>query len=245
MLKAMVDTEKIDKLSWESEYRTVHKLERKLRLKDDEIIRWRLKIPEAQKLFKVADALSVDISELLIVYDTDDKDTIVLHRPKDPNDRWSIKQSDKSVYIITCEKSGRSYIGSSIDAEKRIRNHLIPLSKHKHTNIEMQRDFDEYGADSFEGRVLGTFSYLTGSYLEYLFMYYYGTRNKETGYNYNDNHGNSYKDVCLKDIEMLKERSKEKSMTIEELLSQSRVVLETVRPKTKRRSRCSMTKSKS
>jgi len=51
------------------------------------------------------------------------------------------------VYQIICLATQRSYIGSSIDVEKRIAAHLSALRKNKHVNYDLQQEFTECGGE--------------------------------------------------------------------------------------------------
>lgn len=46
------------------------------------------------------------------------------------------------VYMIRNKKTGRVYIGSSIDIQERIKVHRASLANHHHENRLMQADFD-------------------------------------------------------------------------------------------------------
>ena len=61
------------------------------------------------------------------------------------------------VYIITCEKDGRFYIGASTNPHKRKLEHFNHLRKNKHHNRFLQRAFNKYGEDSFNYTVLEEF----------------------------------------------------------------------------------------
>ncbi len=54
----------------------------------------------------------------------------------------------RDVYAIQHNVTGRIYVGStSKNVNNRYRQHMCALRAGKHTNVEMQRDFDEYGED--------------------------------------------------------------------------------------------------
>lgn len=69
---------------------------------------------------------------------------------------WSKTRS--SVYAIRCEKNGKVYIGISKDPETRLQFHLIELKggRKRLKNPEWQKDFDEFGMDSFKAYILET-----------------------------------------------------------------------------------------
>jgi len=53
------------------------------------------------------------------------------------------------VYKITCLSNERFYIGSSVDVDRRIRQHRNSLLNNAHYNKHLQRAWDKYGQDSF------------------------------------------------------------------------------------------------
>ena len=59
-----------------------------------------------------------------------------------------MKQS--GVYIIINKKSGRRYIGSSVNLRARFKAHLKSLGQGKHANRHLQRAWDHYGEDAFQ-----------------------------------------------------------------------------------------------
>jgi group I intron endonuclease len=53
------------------------------------------------------------------------------------------------LYKITLKINGMCYIGSSINIEKRFKQHLSLLNNNHHTNIYLQRAWNKYGKDNF------------------------------------------------------------------------------------------------
>lgn len=49
------------------------------------------------------------------------------------------------IYAIICTTTWRSYIGSTCNFDKRIESHLGQLRTNKHTNKDLQIDFNKYG----------------------------------------------------------------------------------------------------
>lgn len=236
----MVDTEKIHELT---EYKYSEKfrcygvlaLEREIGLNEREIISWRMKMPETKKLFLVANEFDLDVNDLLIFYDPEDKNTIILNRAKENYEYFYGCGGTKSVYEILCKATGRRYIGSSVNADKRLSSHASLLSNHNHLNKEMQKDYDIYGSDSFEFRVIGTYQSFTTNYLEYFFMYYYKTKDIRFGYNFKDNHGSKNDEFYRELIPELKQKANAQSITIEELLNRSKLILRTIKVPKKRK----------
>lgn len=62
---------------------------------------------------------------------------------------------NSGIYVIVNKKSGRSYIGSSINIEKRWKTHLRHLRKNTHHNIFLQRSFNKYGEIHFGFSYIG------------------------------------------------------------------------------------------
>ena len=58
------------------------------------------------------------------------------------------------VYSITCIATGRSYVGSSVNIKRRYREHKLDLRRNKHPSKLMQEDYDQYGWEGFECKIL-------------------------------------------------------------------------------------------
>ena len=58
------------------------------------------------------------------------------------------------VYRITCVANNKTYIGSSDNIMRRLKTHERELKEGSHNNRLMQKDYDKYGAEFFEFRVL-------------------------------------------------------------------------------------------
>jgi rRNA maturation protein Nop10 len=71
---------------------------------------------------------------------------------------WEL-DSVPGVYVITCEPTGRSYIGSAQNVRSRVMTHETRLGIGQHINKEFQADWDAFGAAAFTIRatvLLGT-----------------------------------------------------------------------------------------
>ena len=55
--------------------------------------------------------------------------------------------ADKTIYAIQHNVTKRIYVGCSVHYEKRIREHICNLRNKKHSNKEMQKDYDLHGED--------------------------------------------------------------------------------------------------
>lgn len=58
-------------------------------------------------------------------------------------------EKKQGIYRLYNKVNGKSYIGRSLDLEKRANEHVKDLNKNKHTNYKLQRDWNEYGISSF------------------------------------------------------------------------------------------------
>lgn len=60
----------------------------------------------------------------------------------------------QGIYEIYCSKSGKRYIGSSKNIEKRWESHLRGLRSGKHHNYYLQKAYYRYGEDNFVFNIL-------------------------------------------------------------------------------------------
>ena len=58
------------------------------------------------------------------------------------------------VYMIRNDRNEKFYIGSSMDIQKRISNHLYNLRSNNHHSYKMQNDFNDFGENAFSFYVL-------------------------------------------------------------------------------------------
>jgi group I intron endonuclease len=58
------------------------------------------------------------------------------------------------IYLITCNKNGRVYIGSSKDTCMRWNSHIWDLLNWKHCNPDLMIDWKKYGYSSFSFSIL-------------------------------------------------------------------------------------------
>lgn len=58
------------------------------------------------------------------------------------------------IYVGKCLVNDRVYVGSSTDAVKRISRHKGDLKLNKHRNSYLQREYNLYGVDAFEWKVV-------------------------------------------------------------------------------------------
>lgn len=64
------------------------------------------------------------------------------------------KKAIIGVYKISNSKSGRYYIGYSVNIEKRFKTHKYKLSNNCHDNIFLQRAYNAYGEECFNYEIL-------------------------------------------------------------------------------------------
>ena len=58
------------------------------------------------------------------------------------------------VYRITCLANNKNYIGSSDNIMRRLKTHERELEQGSHNNRRLQYDYDKYGSEFFEFRVV-------------------------------------------------------------------------------------------
>lgn len=58
------------------------------------------------------------------------------------------------VYKITNIENGLIYIGSSKNIKKRWKNHIKELNNNRHSNMFLQKDWNEYGENKFKFEIL-------------------------------------------------------------------------------------------
>lgn len=58
------------------------------------------------------------------------------------------------IYSIRNMVTGKLYVGSSGDIEKRMSDHRVALNRGSHHSITLQRAWDKYGAEAFEFSII-------------------------------------------------------------------------------------------
>ena len=111
----------------------------------------------------------------------------------------------KTVYAIQHNKTKRIYIGSSDRLVWRINDHLKKLRNGKHSNELMQKDYNEYGED-YGFYELDFIPIFLHKEREFFWMAFFGTYDKDKGYNYKDQTSKNIKvsDFPSIDLEWIK-----------------------------------------
>ena len=67
-----------------------------------------------------------------------------------------IKGNDKKkgIYTITNLKNNKVYVGSSVNLGSRLNDHKHKLINNEHANIYLQNDWNKYGEDNFEFKII-------------------------------------------------------------------------------------------
>ena len=89
-----------------------------------------------------------------------------------------------AVYAIRNIIDGKMYIGSSVNIDRRKREHFNALKRGQHHSIHLQRAWDRYGKNSFKFEILDsnvTKSNLRAKEKEWILKYH--TLNRDHGYN--------------------------------------------------------------
>jgi group I intron endonuclease len=91
--------------------------------------------------------------EIKVVYEQPDKELTARHTSRLWASSAAIPEGP-GVYAIRNIRSGRQYIGSSINLRSRIRSHIKDLLAGCHANHALQSDFSALGANNFEAKTL-------------------------------------------------------------------------------------------
>lgn len=70
------------------------------------------------------------------------------------------------VYQIECLSNNKKYIGVSKDIQRRWKEHRSLLFKGQHHSSDMQKDYNQYGENSFEFKVIKECEYAEAKSLE-------------------------------------------------------------------------------
>lgn len=60
----------------------------------------------------------------------------------------------QAIYKIVSRKTGQTYIGSSVNTERRFNEHVSKLKLGKHDNKNLQSHFNKFGLDDLEFEIL-------------------------------------------------------------------------------------------
>lgn len=63
---------------------------------------------------------------------------------------------DSGIYKIVCYDNNKFYIGSSIDINRRLKQHISLLKNNKHENQYLQKSWNQYGEQNFRYEIIET-----------------------------------------------------------------------------------------
>ena len=66
------------------------------------------------------------------------------------------KNKISCIYKIICKNNNKFYIGSSVNINRRLKDHIRLLNKNKHNNIHLQRAWNKYGEQNFRFEIIET-----------------------------------------------------------------------------------------
>jgi group I intron endonuclease len=96
-----------------------------------------------------------------------------------------------AVYLITCQPTGCTYVGITSDLQRRWGCHIRLLEKGKHTNRQLQSDWERFGRNAFDFTIIEA---IPG----YASQYYYNLTEREAYWIvYYQSIGSSYNAVRL------------------------------------------------
>lgn len=58
------------------------------------------------------------------------------------------------VYLIHNKVNNKNYVGSTTNLDRRIKTHKQHLEKGCHNNRKLQKDYDQYGLEAFDFKIL-------------------------------------------------------------------------------------------
>ena len=70
------------------------------------------------------------------------------------------------IYVIICKINKKMYIGSSMNLDKRIKRHKSDLKGNRHDNKYLQNDWNLFGEDCFEFKVVKNYDEIDRKSLE-------------------------------------------------------------------------------
>jgi group I intron endonuclease len=121
----------------------------------------------------------------------------------------------RGIYKITNKINNKVYIGESLDIRRRWKEHLDNLNNNKHHSYKLQNDWNKYGEDNFDFRVISALDDCINSYIDkFISLLYEHKYIKEydslnNGYNVEDTlkeilNGNKIIEDEKRDISILK-----------------------------------------
>ena len=87
------------------------------------------------------------------------------------------------IYMIRNAIDGKAYVGSSIEVEKRWKNHICRLNANKHDNPHLQSAWIKSGKDAFEFTIIEECHQGVLIQREIAWVAYYDSMNHNRGYN--------------------------------------------------------------
>lgn len=109
-----------------------------------------------------------------------------------------IKKDISGVYLIQCNLNGKVYIGSAKCIRDRWRRHANDLNKKRHHSMKLQEDWDKYGEENFEFKILRECTHADSK--KYEMEYIENFKSDKFGYNVKD-----YKDGMKRRFNLINE----------------------------------------
>lgn len=73
---------------------------------------------------------------------------------KELKEEYKQKKFQMGVFQIRNKSNGKVFIGSSLDLMAKWNSQKFQLNAGMHPNIELQKDWDDYGEDNFEYEII-------------------------------------------------------------------------------------------
>lgn len=95
------------------------------------------------------------------------------------------------VYKIINTETGRIYIGQTVNYKRRLNEHKCDLNHNRHSNSDLQQDYNKYGWNSFKFKILEVCSKSNLLIRETYWINYYGGKDNYCLYNKCDMYGHN------------------------------------------------------
>ena len=143
------------------------------------------------------------------------------------------------IYKISNTKTGKIYIGSSVDINRRFREHKSQLIHNRHRNSYLQRSWNANGENSFEFSILEIVESAFLIEKEQYYLDLFKSYNKTVGYNQSPTAGNTlgFRLTLLQKEKMRKPKSMEHRSALSKAkkgIKFSKTHLENLRSKVRR-----------
>ncbi len=98
-------------------------------------------------------------------------------------ERSTVIDPTSGIYRIRCTLTGKVYIGSSLNIDRRLYGHRRHLASGKHVNAHLQAAWNKYGPDAFEFEIVEIVEPTILLEVEQFYIDWYQASDRERGFN--------------------------------------------------------------